>query len=820
MQLNGNQERAQSPKQVSKESRRGLRTVWANREHRTALGRPGGASLSFIGLPGPSWSLLWALLLFLFAISPLASAQPAASPASASTSSGTAPRPILPAFGGLSDGGPVLTPFIDRLAFNARADFLILADTPERHQSFVIPYGFSFAALQLVEGGIFTHYVFWKEGERSFSYHAPLSINLKVRLWRWFAKDPNQHFTVVAAYQHEVRTGPFDGPNQLGLHTNLAAVRVAANWPLWLFDIGTSVGALYDDQGRFAVGELGARVGMRLDFIRLEDTRASIEGIVRGLPTYVKANAALPGALDPQNPLGLSGALFFGVNTRMTKTADFGIWAQKGFGDVAALSFGVRILGIFIGDGYMRPQPLWAEILKETVAWIKAQVEAIDPIFREDCIAYDKDEKGADGPPMGHFGRLSDDGKWCVGADGFRAPVNVDLFRNPKKDLLCWDGDYKDCLLHKVNGQWVPIHRPRLNSDCILVDSDGSWLAKIGEPSSDRKSCHWSTVDQHGRRKTLDLEVGRLYHADSRTRHVCYNEDLSGCFVDRGDHPKRWDGQQQAGESLRQGVDELGGKLRRAGSAAADVASGRVNLKTVAQEAAKEAEHAAEHCGKDPLECAKRAWYGAVDAGKEAVKDGKNWWDEPTQDKVNDALRKLPEAEAGMVAGGVVRAAEGVVEHAVEKAVAKAATKRVEKALVNKAEHTIRRAEARTVEHEVKALPPRPEPKGLLSGPPEPIRPPEAGRFIVDPKGNVLIEPKGGSTRGNSRGTFVETRYPNNSPAYQLHEGHENTLATEPHGHRKTIGVGPKKGQEGQSLDPSGRLVPRDSTEAHWEIKR
>lgn len=582
-------------------------------------------------------------------------------------------EPFLPAFGGLSDGGPVLSPYIDRLAFNARVDFLFVADTPERQQAFVIPYGFSFAALHLVEGGIYTHHTMWKEGEQSHSYEAPLSLNLKVRLWRWFAQDPNQHFTVTAAYQHEVRTGPFDGPNQLGLFTDLAALRVAASWPVWLFDIGTSVGALYDYQGRFATGELGARIGVRLDFIGLEDTRASIEGILRGLPTYLKSDAALPGSPDGQRPLGLSGALFFGVNTRMTKTTDFGIWAQRGFGDVASLSFGVRVLGIFIGDGYLRPRPLWADVVKAVAVWIHEQVAAIDPVFRRDCVVYDKNAKDApDGKPIGSFGRLSADGRYCIGRDGFRAPVDVDLSRDPKHTRLCWDDDLKDCLLRREGNIWIPIHRPRLDADCILRDSDGSWLEKLGEPSSDKKTCHWAPVDQHGRRKELDLEVGRLYHADPGLRRVCYNDDLSGCFVDRSDHPNRWDGHQQAGASLRLGVNDLGGKLKQAGNAAAAVTSGRVSLKTIAQKAGEEAERAVDRCGKEGLECAKRIFYGVMDAGKEAAQDAKNWWSEPTEDKVNDAFRKLPEADAGIVAGGVVRAAGGAAEHGLEKAVGQA----------------------------------------------------------------------------------------------------------------------------------------------------
>ena len=118
------------------------------------------------------------------------------------------------------------------------------------------------------------------------------------------------------------------------------------------------------------------------------------------------------------------------------------------------------------------------------------------------------------------------------------------------------------------------------------------------------------------------------------------------------------------------------------------------------------------------------------------------------------------------------------------------------------------------------ALPPAHEPRGLLPGRAAPVQPPEPGRFIVDPKGNVLIEPKGGMTVGNAKGTFTTTRYPNGSPAFEVHEAHPHTKATEAHGHWKAPGTGPKKEQWGPSLDPSGRPVPVDSAEAHWKVKK
>ncbi|MEJ2147759.1 MAG: polymorphic toxin-type HINT domain-containing protein [Acidobacteriota bacterium] len=85
-------------------------------------------------------------------------------------------------------------------------------------------------------------------------------------------------------------------------------------------------------------------------------------------------------------------------------------------------------------------------------------------------------------------------------------------------------------------------------------------------------------------------------------------------------------------------------------------------------------------------------------------------------------------------------------------------------------------------------------------------------RFIVDPKGNALIEPPGGATVGNPAGTFVETRYPSGSPYQQLH----SPRGEAPHGHGFLEGAGPN--QRGPSLDVNGNVVPENAPAAHWPV--
>lgn len=80
----------------------------------------------------------------------------------------------------------------------------------------------------------------------------------------------------------------------------------------------------------------------------------------------------------------------------------------------------------------------------------------------------------------------------------------------------------------------------------------------------------------------------------------------------------------------------------------------------------------------------------------------------------------------------------------------------------------------------------------------------EIGRFIVDPKGNVMIEPVGGSTMPSGpRNMSTHTLYPNSSNYQRLDPvGHGPNGVPHAHGHLEGFAYG-KKGQ-GISLDIYG----------------
>lgn len=92
--------------------------------------------------------------------------------------------------------------------------------------------------------------------------------------------------------------------------------------------------------------------------------------------------------------------------------------------------------------------------------------------------------------------------------------------------------------------------------------------------------------------------------------------------------------------------------------------------------------------------------------------------------------------------------------------------------------------------------------------------------FHLGGKGNVMIEPVGGSTISFGKGGVdTHTTYPNGSNYQRLNpNGHlENST---PHGHGHLEGNGPSKRGQGLSIDVNGNVVNYKSPDAHWNIYR
>jgi hypothetical protein len=93
------------------------------------------------------------------------------------------------------------------------------------------------------------------------------------------------------------------------------------------------------------------------------------------------------------------------------------------------------------------------------------------------------------------------------------------------------------------------------------------------------------------------------------------------------------------------------------------------------------------------------------------------------------------------------------------------------------------------------------------------------GRFVCDTRGNMMVEPAGGSTgqypphRPNSPDTH--TYYPNGSN-YMRNNPQGHGPNTTPHGHDHLPGTGTGRSGQGSSTDIFGNPVPSNSGAAHW----
>ena len=676
-------------------------------------------------------SRLWVAfgLICYFLVSSVGWAQTA--PPAPASSSPDAPtvlrhRPLLRGFGGLCDGGPIVCTRIDQIAFHAGADAIILPSTSLRDTGFFTSYGFSFGILERIEGGIFSSTAIWgqKNGDQTDTLwqQGPVRFSVKGLLWPW-RKNPHQHFTVLMDFEYEARLPHFDGQNQLGLLTDLAALRAVGNLPLGLAEVGLSAGALFDGRAGYATPELGVRVGFHLPF--LTDTKVFAEGLIRGIGAWVKTTDPIPGALIPAKPIVPSGALAFGLVTRPRRQVDFAMVAHVGFGDVAPFFFTVRgPLDFSLGEGYPYPQSL-----------------------DDHCILNEGEHAVS---PIGH---LSSDGKYCV------IDRDVNIIKNGKK------------LPAKVQQVPIPIGKP------VYRDATTGRLC-LSKNTKSNKDCLALLDVEHNHPLSSGTEAG--YHGAIAT------------------------------------TDWAQGK--------ADWVKGTAHLLTNPAElttAALKAQERAVQAGKKAVEtlrdpdkakqAARDAWNSTVEAARAKWEAANNWYNLPTQKKINSAVEGSVKGGLDLAAtvavGAVVPGGTGltVAEEAAGKDAANGAAHLLEEASeVNKPALLPKNAP----DMRGKAAPPTVDPR---TGQP-------VGRFITDNKGNVLIEPAGGRTVAAGKGGVdTHTLYPNGSNYQRLNpKGHDNN--PNPHGHGHQPGTGPGKNGQGPSLDPQGNVVPFNSKDAHWPI--
>jgi len=623
----------------------------------------------------------------------------------------------LPGFGGLCDSGPHTCIRIDEFAFNARADAMLSTSTDRRGFAFVAPYGFSFALLERLEGGIFSHTAVWKQpvsgGDEVRWHQGPLRFAAKGLLWPW-RSDPHQHLAVVASFEHEARLWRFDGPNQLGLLTDLAALRLSLNKPLGIAELGLQVGTLFDWQGRFGTAELGARVGFHLPF--LPEVKVFAEGAVRGMPrlTYVQPDSALPGAPDPASPISVGGVLSLGIVARPKKQIDFAMAVSVGFGDTAPFILTLR--GPFdfsIGKGYPYPQSLAADILREAGAWIVEQFRKLPEPVRETCVLY-----GRDGQPIATLGTLTDDGEHCD-FQGKLYRIGDKLYPDPQNRRVCMDAEAIRCVTANAAGSPSPgpapglppgsfgpgqpvalpsngntpgsagvdpatlaqlariqgalgMVRGQLDDQCILNEGNQQ-VSPVGHRSTDGKHC---VIDREikdrrtgkiVRTERQEILVGQNVYRDPTTGRVCTKVNAKSkrdCPVAIDpDHNRPMSTVERAGYHGAIGLTTKAEQYIDGAKRGISKLSDPAELSTTAIKAGERAASAAKGAVatlRDPAkakEAARSAWEATVDTAEGALRAAKSWWNKPPEKKLDD----LAEAGGGGLVDVPVNMATGAV---------------------------------------------------------------------------------------------------------------------------------------------------------------
>ncbi len=601
------------------------------------------------------------------------------------------PQPTLvPDYSPLCDSNLVPCLDIDDFAAHAYAHLFVLPKTEQRSTAAMIPYGVSLGLFGRFAGGVSTIYSIWSQDDVLHHGHSPLRLSATVLLWPLFPLRPRfeispdkhgPHFTpprqlrIGLTYDHELRVGPFEGANSLGLLTNLSELRLVGVKTLGPLELTLSLGALVDPLRQYATAEASAQLGLYLPFFKA--MKASIEALGRGVPSFVQPDliATLGGT-----PLRRQGILGLALSYRPHARVDLGVSAQMGFGGLAPAAVIVRFMVLSVGKTYegrgAAPiTQLGVDATAYAVAAVAARIKEyiaslpIDPQLDESCIIRDDD-----GSYMGRFGTRTADRHYCE-QDGFKVPIGHELLRDKAGDRLCRDSrkdlrtgkrDLYDCVLRRHGKEWLPAHQARLNDTCELRDSDGKLLAQVGTPSSDGKRCRYPVTHDNGKygRYTTHQEqpIGEILYTDSTRSTVCENPNLTRCFIEHAEGRESL--HMSLGERFARGAGRgIERKVEGAHAAtqtARDLATGKVKVTTIADEVRKEtAEVAQTVTDPDKLtEVAKEKVNGWVKAATD-------WWSKPSADKLDDAGEWI----AGAAVDGVVGLGTGAAGHMVSELV-------------------------------------------------------------------------------------------------------------------------------------------------------
>lgn len=666
--------------------RRGGLAVSENREHMARIGQRGGeqrgANLRSrraakelpLVLPGPSLPLLLALILSLCATRDVSAQR--AMPDSASQTN----------FNPLCDGSLVHCLEIDDFAGHLYGNLQVLPKTEHRDTAAVFPFGVTLGLFGRFAGGISTYYSFWNEGDVLYQQLGPLRLNLTGRLlpifplWSSggsseggdrgdFHYTPPRAFRLGLSYEHEVRVGPFSGANSLGLLTDMASLYLIGSKVFGPFQLSMNVGALYDWRGSFATGTVAAQLGLFLPGFKA--LKIFVEGMARGFPAYVKKDALLP-SFDGQDPIRRQGMVGGGIAFHPHARVDLGVTVQHGFGGIAPWVVSVNFLVLSVGKTYQGRAAtpiaeLAADLTSEAAIRIKEFIAnlPVDPKLDENCILLDKDNVTV----LGRFGKRTKDGYYCE-EDGFRVPINHEFERDPHITKICRDTELKDCILERRGKEWVPIHRPKLDSNCDMYDTDGTYLGRVGKPTEDGERCRYPVEKPNGFYGTHttyeEQPIDKPFHTDSDRSRVCVDEAMQHCFLKppAGRGTLAVEGSERFAKRYDQDISGDVEKAKaRAQKTAKDIAEGKISVSTIAEEARRAAQNAIQAAEK-AANLAKNPGK-AIDAAKDKaaalVQAVEDWTQKPPEEQLDDVAHVAANETEDAVLGAAGHAVSGVM---------------------------------------------------------------------------------------------------------------------------------------------------------------
>ncbi len=605
----------------------------------------------------------------------------------------------------LCPGSAVPCLLFDDFAAHVVAQLQVSPGTAHRDTAVRFPFGFAVHLAGQLAATVFTSYSFWNQSGTLNHQFGPLELGLAARVWpmhpRLRLEGATDHdaeppapsgLQLGLSFQQELRLSGLSGPNSLGILSDLAALRAVASRRLWILDVTASIGALYDWQGAFVVGEGAFRVALRLPFF--EQLEVFGEAMTRGVVyqndqklATLLTSEAMP-SLDPAmafRTLASGGALGPGFAFHVHRRVDFGITVHAGYGGVARWNILANAAALSFGDPYKdHPATSVAEMAfdatKETAVIIMKWIEerSIDPFLDHRCMLLDDN-----GDPMMDqpAGVRSADGKYCL-VQGEMLPIGENWWRDKKKSVICRDEKRTDCLMYRRPDAktFRVLHRPWVGDDCVLrenvydptipgpTQTRIAELAVLGTKTKDQTGC----VDTAGRVHT----IGTQYYREHDHTFICaaprIEEQRDRCFLALAELPQNIKNQATKLGRIARAMDQgMTGKAEsidkipgRVAQTAEDFDEGRITLDAVKHALYVKAKDIAKHTN---LKDAEQWLKGKLDKLEEwAKKPGIEQGEDVAREAGDSMIPNPVTVGATVVTGGVSRGTFVVVEEAGE----------------------------------------------------------------------------------------------------------------------------------------------------------